>query len=281
VDAESSARGWLGVFFGSTPGRRVIVAFAIAIALHEVAAGLISPNPAAEQQQREIVTRAAIVRVSLASTPTPAPLPSLVAPSPLVSPAARPIARIDEGRRGGAAPKRETESPRRAEHDAPNAKPIWDVAGGDVASGASLGATGTTAGSGSGSGSQGNGTGAASGDEPCGFVTFSDPHGSHYDPRTHGFWVDIRMSVHLADGSSQSMALDYPWYYSSEADNPWSDQNLRDPNFPTRFQPPPASKIAAEPELVKYVVAHSTADGLTLLRDCATPAPAQGAQHAN
>jgi len=235
---------------------------------------VVSSNLAAAPERLEIVTRAQIVRVSLPPTPTPAPLPTLIASSPRVSPTARVIARIDEGRRGGAAAKRDAESPQPRERDAHNSKPIWDVASGDAASGASLGATGAATGSGSGSGAQGNGTGAASGDEPCGFVTFSDPHGSHYDPRTHGFWVDIRMSVHFADGSSQSTLLDYPWYYASEADNPWSDQNLRDPNFPTRFQPPPADKGGTEPPLVQYVVAHSTPEGLTLLRDCPQPSSA-------
>ncbi len=158
------------------------------------------------------------------------------------------------------------------------AKPVWDVAGGSTAqlaaaqSGSSQG-SGNAAGSGSGNGSTGAGNSIATGTEPCGFVEFSDPHGSAFDARTRGFYVDIRMRVHFADGTSQSLVLDYPWYYSSESDNPWSDQNLRDPNFPTRFQPPPQSKLESEPELVRYVIAHSTADGMTLLRDCPSPAP--------
>jgi hypothetical protein len=81
------------------------------------------------------------------------------------------------------------------------------------------------------------------------------------------------MAVHFSDGSSQSMMLDYPWYYSSEAANPWSDQNLKDPSFPTRFQPPPPSKLAAEPPLVQYVISHSTPDGMTLLHDCPQTSP--------
>jgi len=76
------------------------------------------------------------------------------------------------------------------------------------------------------------------------------------------------MSVHFADGSSHSVMLDYPWYYASEAANPWSDQNLKDPSFPTRFQPPPADKASSEPPLVQYVVTHSTRDGMTMLADC-------------
>lgn len=137
--------------------------------------------------------------------------------------------------------------------------------------GVSLAGTDAASGTGTHAGTNGNGIGAANGDEPCGFVTFSDPHGSHYDPRTRGFWVDIRMSVHFADGSSQSMLLDYPWYYPGEAANPWSDRNVKDPNFPMRFQPPPSGKAPDEPQLVRYVVEHSTAEGLTLLRDCPQP----------
>jgi hypothetical protein len=151
-------------------------------------------------------------------------------------------------------------------------RPIWDVGRGNAASGVALAGNGTGE-SGDGSGSQGAGNGSANADEPCGFVTFSDPHGSHYDPRTRGFFVDIRMSVHFADGSSQSMLLDYPWYYASEAANPWSDENVRDPNFPTRFQPPPAEKAAGEPPLVIYVIQHSTPDGATLLHDCPSASP--------
>jgi hypothetical protein len=141
------------------------------------------------------------------------------------------------------------------------------------------GGNGNGAGTGAGTGTQGAGTGAASGAPPCGYVTFSDPHGSHYDPHTRGFWVDIRMSVHFADGSAQAMILDYPWYYSSEAANPWSSRNVNDPNFPTRFQPPPSEKLAGEPELVKYVMDRSTPDGATILRDCPEPSSTPALYH--
>lgn len=71
----------------------------------------------------------------------------------------------------------------------------------------------------------------------------------------------------------QTTILDYPWYYPSEAANPWSDQNVKDPDFPTRFQAPPPEKLAEEPALVKYVAKHSTPDGMTMLRDCPEPSP--------
>ncbi len=154
-----------------------------------------------------------------------------------------------------------------------NSRPVWELANGHAGSAALLAGNGTAAGTGSGSGTQGNGNDIVSGDEPCGFVTFSDPHGSQFDSRTGGFWVDVRMSVHFAGGSTQSMILDYPWYYASEAANPWSDRNARDPSFPMRFQSPPAEKVAGEPPLVKYVMERSTPDGMTLLRDCPTATP--------
>jgi hypothetical protein len=142
--------------------------------------------------------------------------------------------------------------------------------------------SGTTEGSGgdSGTGSGSSGAGAGAGDgggtgggaQPCGFVTFSDPDGSRYDKSTGGFYVDIAMTVHFSNGGTASLVLDYPWYYASESANPWSGRNRDDPNFPTTFQQPPLEKRDAEPPLVKYVMAHTTRDGYTLLKDC-PPSP--------
>jgi hypothetical protein len=236
--------------------------------LHEVAAGLIPPSTVVPART-EIVTRARVVRVTLRPTPappttpmpTPTPVPVVNRPQRIVPP--RPHAST----RG---------APARLQLSRPsNSRPVWEVASGHAGSDVSLAGNGTSAGNGS--GTQSNGSAAAIGDEPCGFVTFSDPHGSQFDPRTGGFRVDIRMSVHFADGSARSMILDYPWYYASESANPWSDQNLRDPNFPTRFQPPPPEKIDGEPPLVKYVIEHSTSDGMTLLKDCPTATPSPSA----
>ncbi len=220
------------------------------------------------------MTRARIIVITRRPSPPPTPVPVRI-PSHRVAPAiVRIRARAAVGRRGTAISMRLTNSVAQRTSRASNSKPLWDVRNAADPAASLTGGGTAAAGAGSGSGEQGNGSGAASGDEPCGFVTFSDPHGSQFDTRTGGFWVDIRMSVHFSGGTSQSMILDYPWYYPNEAANPWSDQNLKDPNFPTRFQPPPAGKIAGEPPLVKYVMERSTADGMTLLRDCPTPAPA-------
>jgi hypothetical protein len=159
-----------------------------------------------------------------------------------------------------------------------HARPVWDLPAGAQGAGAGnktgAGSVGNGV-AGNGAGDAGSGNGAAGGNEPCGFVDFSDPHGSRFDSRTGGFWVDIRLSVHFPDGHSESLLLDYPWYYASEASNPWSNQNLNDPNFPTTFQVPPADKAANEPPLVQYVIAHTGPGGYTLLKDCPTAPPAR------
>jgi hypothetical protein len=255
--------------------RRFAIAFAASIAVHEVVAGVVPRGPATAPPQREIVTRAQLLRVVSRPLVKPAPRPRpTIALAPVATPPAnrvRKLADAVEGRAG----RRYDPAARLAPAPAQRygAKPVWDVGGASGSAQLAAAQMGNATGSGSGSGVNGTGSGAATGTEPCGFVEFSDPHGSSFDARTRGFYVDIRMQVHFADGTSQSVVLDYPWYYSSESVNPWSDQNLRDPNFPTRFQPPPSSKLESEPELVRYVIAHSTTDGMTLLRDCPSPLP--------
>jgi hypothetical protein len=219
------------------PKNRLLLALAISIAIHETAAGLVpraqwSPSPA-----REVVTRAQIVRIAVRPAPTATP-PPVRAIAPRTLAAARTRELPAAARQVGSSSVRRTE-PRRVATIAPGRdRPVWDVASTGTARSIVV-AAGSGADGNSGAGAAGNAAAPAADNRPCGFVTFSDPHGSQYDPRTHGFWVDIRMSVRFADGTTQSMILDYPWYYASEAANPWSYQNVRDPNFPTRFQPPP------------------------------------------
>jgi hypothetical protein len=246
-------------------------------------AGLIPADLFAIRPQPEQIARVRLVHVSERRVvmPTPPPPPPPLSHARNVAPAqVRTIARTVSGR---SAPQRALHRAGAARPKPPalaHTKPIWEslpagaqAAGAGARSGAgSLGSAGVAGGA----ATSGNGSGAAAGNEPCGFVEFSDPHGSRYDPRTGGFWVDIRMSVHFPDGRTESTMLDYPWYYPNEASNPWSDQNLNDPNFPTRFQTPPPDKRAGEPPLVQYVIEHSTPQGFTLLRDCpaGTPSPA-------
>ncbi len=256
------------------PKNRLLLAAAISVAIHEAAAGLVPQGLARPTPSTEVITRARSLRIALRSTPSPTPRPVRVA----ARVRAVPIAQTPR-RAAAAAPQRAAQAssrpaqPQRVVALASSSRPVWDAAG-SANAGAMVASARSAAGGGTAAGAGGEGVAPSGDTRPCGLVTFSDPHGSQYDSRTRGFWVDIRMAVRFSDGSTQSMILDYPWYYPSEAANPWSDQNLRDPNFPTRFQQPPSEKAASEPPLVQYVMTHSTADGLTLLRDCPAPDPA-------
>jgi len=128
---------------------------------------------------------------------------------------------------------------------------------------------------GNGTGESGNGQGtggAPAANEPCGFVEFSPTGNPVFDRGTGRVWEYIAMTVHFPDGSQQSVDLDYPWYYPNAQADPWSDYNEKNnPNAPTPFVFPPPDKTGTEPPLVQYVIKHTTADGLTTLRDCPRP----------
>jgi hypothetical protein len=250
--------------------RRAIAAFVIAIGLHELLAMLV-PSPArTAPSSREVVAHVTIARIVVRPSPSPTPrariVPHVRVPANAEPKFVRP-ARTAATARPAIAPRERPARPRPP--SVSHAKPIWDVPTGAQAAGGGS-RSGTASGGAGGNGVSGSGAG---GSEPCGYVEFSNPHGSRYDPQTRGFWVDIQMSVRFPDGRSDSVLLDYPWFYRSEAANPWSDRNLHDPNFPTTFQPPPPDKRANEPAIVQYVIAHTSAGGYTLLKDCPSPPP--------
>lgn len=254
--------------------RRFLLALAAALVVHAVIAWLISPvRPHAGA--REIVAHVTVARIVARPSPTPSPPPrpaprvnrvrTVAAPQPTVVP------HTTTGKAARASVVQHVAAPRPKPPVTTARKPVWDVPVGGTGAGAGnrsgAGSIGHGSG-GSGAGSAGEGNGAAGGSEPCGYVEFSDPDGSRYDPQTHGFWVVIGMSVHFADGRVAMTQLDYPWYYPSAAANPWSNQNLHDPNFVTTFQFPPPNRRAEEPPIVQYVMAHTSADGYTRLKDC-------------
>jgi hypothetical protein len=243
--------------------------------VHEVFAGLVPVAPH-EVAQRESISSVQIARVERRALPTPTPSPP---PPPRVVSHAHVIAPVETHvvrhtvsgvsahkevlhRAGAARPKPPVVS---------HAKPIWDIPVGAQGAGAGnksdAGSLGN-GGKGTGVGANGNGSGAAAGNEPCGFVDFTSIHGSQYDRLTHRYWVDIRVSVHFADGHSESAVLDYPWWYPNAAVNPFSEQNLSNNELTASFQFPPSDKRASEPPLVQYVMAHTDANGVTLLKDC-------------
>jgi hypothetical protein len=248
---------WLDPVFGRTTARRVLIAFACSIALHELLAGLLPGRPS-EEPVRETVAHVTIARIERTAQPTPSPTP----------PPAHAISLTPEGK----AARREAI----VHEGAPRPKPPHSiVATPDTyvptgAQGAGAGA-GSGAGSiadgsgGTGEGEAGNGGGAA----PCGEVDFQSLGDAAYDAATGRYErSNIIATVHYTDGTSERLRLDWTWSWPSEADDPF--KNLE---APTYFQFPPASQRASEPALVHYIMRYTTAAGATNLRDCPNAAP--------
>lgn len=255
-------------FRANRGARRLLAATIVAFALHGAFAWIVpalrtNPGP-------ETVARITLARIQRRPNPTPSPAPTRKSPPAIRARPASSLPLTDVRVRHAPAPR--AGSLRPIVRSTAHARAEFDVPSG--ASGAGSGSQTGTGGDGasrSGGGDRGgNGTGGA---QPCGFVTFSDPDGSRYDAATGGFYVTIAMTVHYSNGGTASTALDYQWYYPSEAANPWSRRNRDDPNFPTTFQQPPPDKRDAEPSLVRYVMDHTSADGYTLLKECPSPSP--------
>lgn len=105
--------------------------------------------------------------------------------------------------------------------------------------------------------------------EPCGFVEFTNISDARYN-RDGSVEQHIRLTLHYADGHVEHVKLDYPFVYPNAAAFPWSRQNIGNQNFGVAFQFPPPDKVLYEPASVKFVMAHSTPDGVsTQLPDCA------------
>jgi hypothetical protein len=247
--------------------RRLLAATIAAFALHGAVASMVplrtNPGP-------ETVARVTLARIERQLKPTPSPTPTAISTPP--TPARLASSTPSTEMRVVHAPAPKAGSLRPIVRSTAHARPEVDLpSGGSGAGSGSQTGTGGDGANGSGSGDRG-GTGAG-GAQPCGFVTFSDPEGSRYDAATGGFYVTIAMTVHYSNGGTASIALDYQWYYPSEAANPWSRRNRDNPNFPTTFQQPPPDKRDAEPSIVRYVMDHTSADGYTLLKECPSASP--------
>jgi hypothetical protein len=285
---ESSANGgWLSSFFGddvsAQPGqgarRRLIFAFALAIGIHEIFAGLfpwgqhtIAPAP------KETITIAKITRIEHRPKPTPTPRPKpKPTPRPIVH--AKVIAEthvkpriVNPGNPSQQHHVKRIASARPLVHTRFHSKPATvHVPMGGQGAGTSKKAKALVGGigpGGTGTGESGSGTGsggAPAAHEPCGYVEFEPNDSPTVDKPTGRIWEHIAMKVHFPDGSEQSVDLSYLWYYPSKSVDPFMPGN---DNVPATFQFPPADHNANQSPLVEYVIAHTTPDGFTTLRDC-------------
>jgi hypothetical protein len=281
---SSGSRGWLSSFFGdeSSAGpkqaarRRLLVAFALAIAIHEIVAGVfpwrqqtLPPAP------KETITLARLTRIEHRPTPTPKPKPKPT-PQPIVH--AKTIAEthvkphvVNPGnpsqqqrikRIAKAAPVIRTRY-----HSKPAQHVVMGAQGAGTSKNAKAFSGGVgTGGTGTGESGTGSGTGGApAAHEPCGYVDFQPTDQPIIDKSTGRVWEKIEMVVHFPDGSEQTTDLDYTWYYPSKAADPFMPENQ---NVPATFQFPPANQRDNEPPLVQYVIQHTDGQGFTKLRDC-------------
>ncbi|MDQ2662407.1 MAG: hypothetical protein M3Y18_00045 [Candidatus Eremiobacteraeota bacterium] len=244
---------------------RLAVAFAIAIALHEVFAGFFPDHYSHVNDQREVVQNVEIMRIHKKPKPTPKPIvrkhviaqthvqPKIVSPAANSQP--QHIARKAQAR-----PLVRTRYHLRV-------NPVHLVFGGQgTSSGHAKALTGGagTGGSGSGTGGSGNGIGGApAASEPCGYVELIPAGGESTDPQGR-VTQTISVSVHFPDQTNESVPLDYPFIYPTTEANPFRQGST----LPATFQFPPANLRYNEPSLVQYVMRHTTADGYTRLKKC-------------
>lgn len=285
---ESPApRGWLSSLLQDLAGespqasrRRLLLVIAAALAIIEVVTILIpSHTVSLTAPPEQIITIAKLTRIEhrVVHTPKPKPTPQPVVHTKVIAETHAKPTVVNPG-----SPSRQQKIKRVAQaaptvHTRYHSKPVEHIPTGAQGAGTSnhakpLNGSVGTGGSGTGQSGEGQGTGGAvQAHEPCGYVDFIATGNPNVDRSTGRIWEYIQMIVHFPDGSEQSVDLDYPWYYPSDQQDPWSDYNEKlHPNAPVPFQFPPPSQSASEPPLVQYVVQHTSSDGYTLLKPCPT-----------
>lgn len=259
-----------------------MLAFALAIAITEVAIGFFHQRP---PDTRESVGPISTVVMERRPSPTPAPTPRPTKPPPTPRPTLAPVPHVTIAAVAQrAAPK--AHKPRGGTQSAHVATPhhakpknfavphARGGAGVAVAPGAGSGngagdGSGDANGGGAGNGTGGTGNGAVNADTPCGFVEFIPINAPKY---TNGVASEtIRATVHFPDGHAQSELFPYPWTYTNaEQTDPWSTTNLRrKDSIPVYAQlPPPGSDPSRFPELIRYLLDHTQPNGATTLAEC-------------
>lgn len=261
---ESPAKpGWFALFLEESNRRRMVVAFAAAIAFHEILAGLVHWRTATiPPEQPEIITIAKIIKIEHRATPKPVVHTHVIAPTnvqPKVINQGKPSENQHVRRIASARPLVHTRY-----HKAPALIHVPTGGHGAGTSKTAQAATGGVGPGGTGTGESGTGTGtggAPAAHEPCGYVEFVPFDVPTVDSGTGRISEHITMTVHFPDGTSQGIDLDYPFVYASSSVDPF-----RLPSKTATFQFPPAGRSV--PSLVQYVMDHTTADGYTKLKDC-------------
>ena len=241
----------------------MVIAVAAALAIHEILAGLVPWRTSTiPPEQPETITIARLVRIEHKPTPKPVVRVHVIAPAnvqPKIINPGKPSENQHIRRIASARPLVHTRY-----HSAPAR--IHVPVGGHGA-GTSKTATASTGGvgpggTGTGESGQGTGTGGApAASEPCGYVEFEPNDAMTTDSAGH-VWEHITMVVHFPDRSTQSVDLDYTFYYPSVSVDPFRITTTKT----ATFQFPPAG--SNNPALVQYVIDHTSPGGFTKLKDC-------------
>jgi len=271
--------------------RRWIIAFALSVAINEIAIGVLRlPGPAPEAppvKPTQIVLERARPTPRPTSRPTPRPTPPPT-PRPVVhvSPRATiaPVPQIAAAKAAGTPAPVHGGAPAKAIHHFKNfdvyellAKSALGRAAGVSGTGAGTGvgaaAGGGANGAGAGNGKAGTGTGAVNANTPCGDVIFNVRGAPEY--RNGAATERVTATVQFPDGHVETDTFPYTWtYQNGERDDPWSSTNLSNHNLdiPLIF-PPPGTDTSSFPPLIKYILEHTRPDGTTLFEPCPNQTP--------
>lgn len=279
--------------------QRLLLAFGISIAIHEIVIGAggflrmiqpeVHPVPAATivlevQHPMRVAIATPEPKPSPTMTPTPPPRATPAVRRMIAAPRATAIAKIHSGGSHGG-PKLIVHLPKTVHHK--ESLPIWYAAmhGSKVAANTGTGASptpgpaagnGVGTGRGNGAGSQtgagggtgGNGSGAATGEAPCGEPLFYGLR-AKYNPRDGSFNEDVRVQLQLGNGEKLEGDFHYPWHYPSEEQNPFSPRTAIPQGDPIPAQlPPPGFDVAKEPLAVQLTLKYTTRNGTTRFSPC-------------
>lgn len=253
----------LSSLFESDHRQRLVMAVAAAVAIELIFAQLVPwRTTTIPPEQPEVITIAKLMRIEHRPTPKPIVHAHVIAPTnvqPKIVNPGKPSENQHIRRVASARPLVRT---RYHKAPAPHVPTGGQGAGSSKTAKALTGGVGP-GGTGSGESGQGTGTGGApAAHEPCGYVDFV-PYDTPTLDSSGRRWEHISLVVHFPDSTSQSIDLDYPFYYASSTVDPFVPANK---SLPALFQFPPAGKSV--PQLVQYVMDHTTADGYTKLKNC-------------
>jgi len=260
------------------------LAFAISIALNEIAIGLFHRSPPAVETHVEptIIT---IAHRTPPPTPPPAPTPT---PTPPPPPIVHVIPRATIAPHPQIAAAR-TKAPKEKTHGGSvsrRANPKLDVyaelshnglgrqqgiTGTGTGTGVGAGSGGGDAGNAEGNGTGGNGTGDVNANTPCGFVDFVQPDSEFTEIRGTTYYETIVAVVHFPDGHTEKARFPYKWKYpDGERTDPWSGTNMRaNPTMQTPAQtPPPNVDPNSLSPVIQYLLQHTDDRGITSLKPC-------------